>query len=149
MCLNSQKYLTKRQLAVIEDLLAGEMSECEVLKKHNVGTVVYRRWLSNRAFADELSFRLESARRESQMMIAKYGRIAAAKLIELTSSKKEETARKACLDVISAVVKQPEPGGGGANEDGADLPEEAQAAGISPEKASKILEILSENERQL
>ncbi|RKY23980.1 MAG: hypothetical protein DRP62_04830, partial [Planctomycetota bacterium] len=39
--------------------------------------------------------------RQSAALIARYAPLAAAKLVQLTGSEKEETARKACLDIIS------------------------------------------------
>ena len=42
-----------------------------------------------------------SAHRHSELIIARYAGLAAAKLVELTESESQETARKACLDVIS------------------------------------------------
>ena len=42
-----------------------------------------------------------SAHRQSAALIAKYTPHAAAKLVQLTGSEKVETARKACVDIIS------------------------------------------------
>lgn len=98
---SKNKPLSKKQLAVIDDLFGGTMSEAEVLKKHTLQRHVLRRWLAAEAFMDELNLRIESAQRQSELVIAQYVPTAATKLVELASCKKEETARKACLDIIA------------------------------------------------
>ena len=90
-----------RQMAVIDDLFAGEFDEIEVMQKHGVSRRVYRKWLGQKAFSDEIDFRIESARRQSRMIIAQSAPKAADRLVSLANSGKGETARKACLDIIS------------------------------------------------
>lgn len=97
----TQHKLNKRQMAVIEDLFDAAADEAEVLAKHGVSRYLYRRWLQSEAFCDELNFRIESAKRQSRLIIACYGPVAAAKLIELVASDKAETSRKACLEIIA------------------------------------------------
>jgi hypothetical protein len=65
---------------------------CQVLTKN---------WLKCKSFTDELDFLKGAAKRQSDLILAKYISVATAKLIGLTGSEKEETARKACLDIIS------------------------------------------------
>jgi len=96
-----RKKLSKKQLAVIEDLFSGQFDEQAVLDKHNVTRAVYNRWLADEQFDDEFSRRIASAHRQSELIIARYAPLAAAKLVQLTDSEKEETARRACLDIIS------------------------------------------------
>ena len=136
---NMSKQLTKKQIVVINDLFDSGLSENEVLKKHNVYTRIYRRWLKNELFTDEIEFRKDSARRESELIIARFGPVAAAKLVELTGSEKEETARKACLDIMALPVKK-DTGKNPAQEN-----EPTAEKDIPPEKASRILAILAEN----
>jgi len=95
------KYLTPRQLKVIDDLFGGKYSEVEVMKKHKISKNIFNKWASDSLFIKELEFRVESSRRQSEMIIARYAPAAAAKLVALTESDKEETARKACLDIIT------------------------------------------------
>ena len=111
MSSESKKHLTKRQLAVIDDLFAGEIEEKQILAKHKISMSVYRKWASETAFLDEIGFRIDSARRQGDFIIARYAPVAAAKLIQLTESEKEETARKACLDIISIPLGQNNPAG--------------------------------------
>ena len=96
-----RKKLSKKQLAVIDDLFSGELDEQAVLQKHKVNRNVYNRWLANDFFVSEFDRRIMSAHRQSAALIAKYAPLAAAKLVQLTESGKEETARKACMDIIS------------------------------------------------
>jgi len=93
-------HLTRKQLAFVNELFDGELDENKCLVKHNVSTAVYRRWLGTEVFSSEIAFRIDAARRQSALIIAKYAPVAATKLVTLTDSKKEETSRKACLDII-------------------------------------------------
>ena len=96
-----RKHLRKRQLAVINDLFGGALDEQAVLEKHKVSRHVYNKWLADEQFSAEFARRIACARFQSEALIAKYSLLAAAKLVELTESEKAETARKACLDIIS------------------------------------------------
>ena len=92
--------LSKKQLAVMEDLFSGELDEQAVLDKHKVRRSVYNRWLADGDFVEEFDRRIASAHRQSAALIARYAPLAAAKLVQLTESENQETARKACLDII-------------------------------------------------
>ncbi len=92
--------LTKRQLAVIDELFDGD-DEQAVLDKYKVSRRLYNKWLADDAFTGEFDRRIDAAFRQSAVLIARYAPLAAAKLVQLTESDKEETARKACLDIIS------------------------------------------------
>ena len=96
-----RKKLNKKQLAVIDDFFGGELDEQAVLEKHKVNRNIYNRWLADELFVSEFDRRVMSAHRQSAVLIAKYAPLAAAKLVQLTESEKEETARKACMDIIS------------------------------------------------
>ncbi len=95
------KKLRKRQLAVIDDMFSGELDEQSVLAKHKVSRDVYNKWLADGDFVEEFDRRIASAHRQSGLIIARYAPLAAAKLVQLTESENQETARKACLDIIS------------------------------------------------
>jgi hypothetical protein len=96
-----RQQLRKRQLAVIEDMFSGELDEQSVLAKHKVSRDVYNKWLADADFAEGFDQRIASAHRQSELIIARYAPLAAAKLVQLTESENQETARKACLDIIS------------------------------------------------
>ena len=138
-----QKHINKKQLRVIEELFAGDMNEAEVLKKHSVSNRLYSKWLRDEVFSGELRFRIESGQRQGELIIAKYVPVAAAKLVALTESGKEETARKACLDVISLPVSFGQP-------EREDVPEKNgldPEAGLSPALAGKLLAALAKEEQ--
>jgi hypothetical protein len=138
MMSKKQKNLSKRQLAVIDELFAGGMDETEVLQRHKVSTRLYRRWLANELFAGELRFRIESARRTGELIIARYTPTAAVKLVGLIDSDKDETVRRACLDIISA-GRQTD----AATTDSAESNE--SQPDLSPALASKLLAVLAEH----
>lgn len=139
-----KKRLSKKQLAVIKDLLGGELDEQAVLDKHKVSRNVYNRWLTDENFCAEFDRRIDSARRQGELIIAKYASLAAAKLVQLTESESQETARKACLDIISlpqAAAKKPQ---------GASEPEQAgeQQPPLSDETVSRLLAVLAEEKKE-
>jgi len=88
-------------LAVIEDLFIGELDEQAVLDKHNVRRDVFNKWLADELFVEHFNERIAGSFRQSQLIIARYAPLAAAKLVQLTESESQETSRKACLDIIS------------------------------------------------
>lgn len=96
-----RKKLSKKQLAVIDDLFSAELDEQAILEKHKVSRNVYNRWLADGLFVSEFDRRIMSAHRQSAALIARYAPLAVAKLVQLTELNKEETARKACVDIIS------------------------------------------------
>ena len=107
-----RKELSKKQLAVIDDLFSGELDEQAVLEKHKVNRNIYNRWLADDLFVSEFDLKIMSAHRQSAVLIAKYAPLAATKLVQLTGSDKEETARKACMDIISLPALLDKRGGG-------------------------------------
>ncbi|HIJ67857.1 MAG TPA: hypothetical protein HPP87_09640 [Planctomycetes bacterium] len=133
---SKQSKLTPRQMSVIADLFEGGLDEAGVLAKHKVSAGLYRKWLADDLFADEIKFRIESARRAGKLIIARYAPVAAAKLVGLIDSDKAETVRKACLDILDA-GRQEETAtfDSISDESGPDLP---------PDVASKLLAVLAE-----
>ncbi|MCK4913306.1 MAG: hypothetical protein KAS69_01760 [Planctomycetes bacterium] len=93
--------LNKKQLALIEDLFAGEMDEQQLIEKNKITKNTYNKWLADENFTAEIARRISVARLQSKLLIARFSLAAAAKLVQLTESEKEETARRACLDIIA------------------------------------------------
>ncbi len=137
------KNLTKKQLAVLDELFLGELDEQQVLDKYNVKRSVYYRWLTDEVFAGQFDRRITAAYRQSSALVARYATLAAVKLVGLTESENQETARKACLDIISMQnsssrkIEQPI--------DNRKSEIENQQP-LSPETASKILEVLAQQQ---
>ena len=138
----AKKGLSKRQLAVIDDLLAGEFDERAILEKHEVSKRAFNRWLGESVFMAELDRRVEWLNRQSELIIARYKSLAAAKLVQLTESEKEETARKACLDIISVPKSSAQRASQSLDESQATSPQQYQQ--LSPETASRLLAVLAE-----
>ncbi|MHC4575026.1 MAG: hypothetical protein ACYS76_12990 [Planctomycetota bacterium] len=136
-----QSKLSRKQSAVIDDMFAGEMDEQAILKKHNVSSRAFNRWLGNDAFLTELGRRVEWLSLQSELVIARYKTLAAARLVQLTESEKEETARKACLDIISlprAPSNRPTSAHERQESGKPELPE------LSPQTCSRLLAVLAE-----
>jgi len=136
-----RKYLSQRQLTVLDDLLNSDLDEQAVLDKHKISRNTYNRWQADELFVDEFNRRIASAHRQSVALIARYAPLAAAKLVQLTESENQETARKACLDILSlpslAAKKTEQP----------TEPQNApnkQAQQLSLQTASKLLAALAE-----
>lgn len=133
VCNKTSKNVSKRQADLIADLFEGRHDEIEALKKHNISKNIYRKWLTEKVYVDELRFQVESARRQSEMIIARYAPVAAAKLVELTRSEKDEISRKACLDIIAHPMKTNTP----------EEKNEIVSENISPEVAGRLLAALA------
>lgn len=132
-----RKQLSERQTAVLEDLFNSDLDEQGVLEKHRVRRSTYDRWLTEEPFAKQFSRYVTRAKRRSELLLAKYCCLAAAKLVQLTTSKKVETARKACLDIIRQpkIATEAEGGEEGGNK---------QAEQLSGAQASRILAAMAE-----
>jgi len=136
-----RKYLSQRQLAILDDLFNSDLDEQAVLDKHKVRRNTYDRWLEDKLFAERFKQYVNGLKRRSELLMAKYSCLAAAKLVELTASGKEETARKACLDIMSVpkvVGKETK-----ASTDPQSSPDK-QAQQLPPQTASRLLAVLAE-----
>jgi len=99
--MSESKKLTRRQAAVIEDLFTSDLKEPEILEKHSVKRHEYARWLADEHFTEQLEQRMAHAHRQARIVLARHTSKAADRLIALTTCEREETARKACLDIIA------------------------------------------------
>ena len=144
MKINRQRgHLSRKQLAVLDDMFKNGLTEQETLEKHNISPCRYRKWLENGLFEQEFNDRIDSATRQSRLVMARYLPWAAERLIQLTASEKDETARKACLDVISSHNDN-------AAQDIAEAPQPQKKLPpqLTPEIASKMLAFLAEEKRK-
>jgi hypothetical protein len=136
------KQLTKKQLAVIEDLFAGELDEQAILDKYKLSRKLYNKWQNDDDFTEQFEKRIADAYRQSAVLTARYAPVAAAKLIQLTESDKPETARKACLDIISMPVltanRKAQPS------DEPQLADTQLPVSLNAETAGKLLAVLAE-----
>lgn len=140
-----RKYLSQRQLTVLDDLFNSDLDEQAVLDKHKVRRSTYDRWLADKLFAERFKQYVNGLKRRSELLMAKYSCLAAAKLVELTASDKAETARKACLDIISvpkiADSRDERP-------DKAPKESSQQVEQLSDATASRLLTALAEEKRR-
>jgi len=138
--MSKSKKLTQRQLAVLDDLFAGKIKEQTILKRHHVPRALYEKWLADERFVSLFERRIEHAYRQSRMILARNASDAAKRLVALTGKDGGETARKACLDIItrqlSAARKTPPD-----VQPAQDAP--ALVADVSPETASRLLAALA------
>ena len=133
------KRLSRKQLALTEDLYSGKLNEQQLLDKHKLGRRLYRKWLADSQINEELGRRIAGAYRQSTFVLARNACEVAETLVKLTKCEKEETARKACLDIItmnrSTALAAPKVTSDHKAE---------ESAQISPQAASRILAILAE-----
>ncbi len=132
-----KKKLTKKQMSVLDDLFNSELDEQQVLDKYNVSGSLFNRWLDDDDFAEQFDRRIAAAYRQSSAFVARYATVAAAKLVQLTDSSNPETARKACLDIISMRGKTAD------TEQKTAENERPEQVSLTPETATKILEVLA------
>ena len=136
-----RKYLSQRQLTVLDDLFNSELDEQAVLDKHKVRRSTYDRWLADKVFAERFKQYINGLKRRSELLMAQYSQLAATKLVQLTGSEKAETARKACLDIISVPKIRADK-----DEQPEKAPKESsqQVEQLSDATASKLLAALAE-----
>jgi len=151
----SKKRLNKRQLAVIDDMVSGELDEQVILEKEGVSRNVFNKWLSEESFTSEFDRRVRWLARQSELIIARYSGVAAAKLVQLVECEKDETARKACLDIISLPrlsERKSQLGSRRLKSSGGqsgDAEHRGQGGQLSPQVASRLLGVLAEEKRKL
>ena len=97
--------LNKKQKLVAEALYKGLYREEEIAAQYNVPIFKLHRWLEQEEFKAELDRLCQGSLRETRFTIARYGPIAALRLAELLGSEKEDTARRAALDMIDRSLK--------------------------------------------
>ena len=135
------KPLSAKQYAVIEDLFEGELEEETILQKNKLSRKLYDKWLVDEVFAGRLDKRLAWEYRRSEFMLARYTRVAVSNLVRLTECNKAETARKACLDMITMRTSH-SAGSSATPVDNSTLQHESQI--LSPETTGKLLAFLAE-----
>lgn len=133
--------LTPKQHAIIDDLFAGDITTDEILEKHKLNRTMFNKYLTDETFRAEFTHRIEWLNMQSQAIIARYATLAAAKLVELTSSKSQETRRKACLDIISL------PKTASAKDSHHVVTNDDTPETLPPDTAAKLLECLAESKK--
>ena len=93
-------HLSKRQRAIIDDLIKNGLNEYEILDKYKISPCRYKKWLENELFVQELDARIAAAARQARFALIHSQPKAIDKLMKMIDQEKGETARKACLDII-------------------------------------------------
>jgi hypothetical protein len=137
-------YLSNKQKHVLEDLFSGSSTTEDVLDKWKVTRRTYHKWHSQEFFSSEFKRLLALRRLESELVLAHYYPEVAAKLVNLTCAEKEETARKACSDII----KLPRPKAESRIDDKCRL-EEENLPELSPELASRLLAVIADERKRV
>jgi len=141
--MTNAKALSVKQLAVIDDLFKGKQEQ-EILKKHKLSRKLYNNWLADESFNHQLDRRAEWEYRKIAFSLTRSTRKAVSNLVKLTKSKKEETARKACLDIITISANR----SAGGSETRADSPApSSESPLLTQETAGKLLAVLAEQKR--
>ena len=96
--------LTKKQRRVAEAIYQGRLTDEQIVEQCRVSGKQLRRWLQDAEFAGELDRLADESVRQVRFTISRYGPIAALKLAALLSSEKDDTARRASLDVIDRCI---------------------------------------------
>ena len=91
-------------------------------------------------FKQEIDARIEAAIHQSKLVMARWLPLAAERLAQLTISEKDETARKACLDIISLHTPETEQ----KTAQNAQTVQAKEIKPLPPEIASKLLAALVE-----
>jgi hypothetical protein len=133
--------LNAKQLAVIDDLFEDK-KEQEILKTHNLSRKLYEKWLADESFNRQLDRRTEWEYRRNEIILARCVREAMSNLMELTKSTQAETARKACLDIITMRANLSE----GVQASNDNRKPQTESLPFSPEAAGKLLGVLAEEE---
>jgi len=137
--MSKPKRLTKKQLAVIDEIFNGELTEQQILNKYEISRTIFNNWLSDKTFTEHFDKRVAAAYLQSSAYLARYAALAASKLVHLTESDKPDIARRACLDIISMLK--------GSNENPQLQKQEPKTPQqtLSSETAGRILAALAEN----
>ena len=134
--------LTTRQLKVIDSLFKMGGDEKAVMKKHRISHRVWHKWVSDKDFVEGITSKLKSYKMASQILLAKYNSLAAARLVQLCESKNQETSRKACLDIITLEENSKQK-----KQKTSELPAKPRTK-INNKTASKILAVLAEDKNK-
>lgn len=137
---DERKKLTKTQRRFIETLCECNGDEARAIHQSGIKDYVWQQWLEQAVFRRAMADVLRTVRRRARLILACRCAEAARRLAELTEHEKEETARKACIDVIRL--------DGDINKDAADIIEPPRKRKRSKRKvdaktASAILELVS------
>jgi NACalpha-BTF3-like transcription factor len=144
----SKRTIQGRQLDFVNALFTEDEDLNGIMQKYKTSKEEIARWLKDSRFRKEIRLRIRWAYEQSEILVAKYTMIAAARLVSLTESENQETSRRACLDIINLLriqrqkksIVQHVRGKTGTQKD--EVPE--KDIPLTPQQASTILTALAE-----
>ena len=96
--------LSAKQLRVIDDLIAEQTDESEVLTKHKVEAHQFAQWLADDVFMEQFRERVDFAKLRREAISERALSVAMKKLIERANSDDAEDSRPACIDIMNALA---------------------------------------------
>jgi hypothetical protein len=136
--------LSAKQLAVIDDLFKDELKDPQILEKHGISRRLYDKWLADEDFCRHLETRKAWEHHLNDIILIRSAREAVTNLMALTKSEQAETARKACLDIITMSADL---SAGPDTKPGENPTPASESLNLTPERAGKILTFLAEEEQ--
>ncbi|MFI4911039.1 MAG: hypothetical protein ACIAQZ_05175 [Sedimentisphaeraceae bacterium JB056] len=128
--------ISKKQRDFLDCIIDSRIEVEAAMEQLGISSDTICRWFSMEAFTQEITRRIDVITRRADMIISQNRLLAAKRLVKLTNCEKEETARKACLDILELTAA------GKVEENQGTMPQ------ISQQTAAKLLEILA-NEKQM
>jgi len=100
--------LTQKQKKVAQEIFAGQLTEDEIISRNNLSARLMNKWLNSEQFQAELQRLCDISIRETRLIIARFGPIAAMRLAAMLEpdEKKPDVARKAALDMIDRCLNK-------------------------------------------
>jgi len=135
--------LKELHFKIINDLFEADLDESQINEKYGLRLGVLRRWLCDPAFEKELRSRMHAALAQARIRLSRFVPEAATRLVELAKCEKDETSRKACLDVIAMLLQEP------SDRNAAFADEPAPRMGFSVKTVSELLGIIAQQEEKL
>ena len=122
--------LTKKQLLVAQAVYEGRLNEPELCREFKVTAATLVRWLGEEDFQAELGRLCAESVHQTRRILSRYGPTAALQLATLLGSEKDDTVRRAALDLVDRCL---------ALEKGQSQSEPADEPQISDEQAKAML----------
>ncbi len=128
--------VNKKQRDFLDEILNNRTTVELASEKLQISGDCLCRWFASPTFIEELASRIELITKRADMLISQNRLTAAEKLVCLTGCDKEETARKACLDILELTARQKQD------------PNKTSTAKISPELAAKLLNVIAKETKK-
>ncbi|AQQ09765.1 hypothetical protein L21SP3_01577 [Sedimentisphaera cyanobacteriorum] len=124
--------MSKKMETFIAEIFEPAISLEEAFEKNQLSIKALDKRLKNENCREEMLNKIETVNLLTQVVLAKAGLTAAEKLAGLACCDKEETARKACIDIMQL------------RKELLQCRQESSGPTLSEEKKAKLLEILAE-----